>query len=73
MTIELSLKDFNIAALSSDYTTHIDSAVLNNAQDMAWNKGIDVDDAEWEILKNTATAILVENSEQSQQGAGGLV
>jgi len=73
MTIELSLKDFNVNALSSDYETHIDSSDLNNAQDMAWNKGIDVDDAEWAILKNTATAILVENSEQSQQGAGGLV
>lgn len=72
MIIELSTRDFNVAKLSSDYTTHIDASSLNNAQDMAWDKGISVDDTEWEILKQTATAILVENSEQSQQGAGGV-
>ena len=70
MTIELSVNDFDIANLSSGYSKHIDAKNLSGVQDTAWNKGVFVEDHEWELLKNTATAILVENSEQSIRGAG---
>ena len=73
MTIELSVRDFNVMALSEGYSIHIDSAELSSTQENAWRHGIDVDDVDWENLKKTATAILVENSEQSLKGAGELV
>jgi len=70
MTIELSINDFDITSLSSEYSLHIDSQKLSGIQDTAWNKGVFVEDEEWNLLKSTATAILVENSEQSLKGAG---
>ncbi|KAB2825287.1 DUF3726 domain-containing protein [Aliivibrio finisterrensis] len=70
MTIELSVRDFDVMALSEGYSIHIDSAELSSTQENAWRNGIDVDDVDWESLKKTATAILVENSEQSLKGAG---
>ncbi|MDN3397877.1 hypothetical protein QL919_03955 [Psychrobacter sp. APC 3426] len=38
----------------------------------SWKEGIHVDDEQWAILKKTAAAILVENSEASSKGAGGV-
>ncbi|GLR75559.1 DUF3726 domain-containing protein [Aliivibrio sifiae] len=73
MTIELSVRDFDVMALSEGYGIHIDSTELSSTQENAWRNGIDVDDVDWESLKKTATAILVENSEQSLKGAGELV
>ncbi len=73
MTIELSVYDFDIASLSQDYPVHIASEALSQSQEKAWQQGIEVEDAEWMALKQTATAILVENSEQSKMGAGELV
>ncbi len=73
MTIELSVRDFDVMALSEGYSIHIHSAELSSTQENAWRYGIDVDDVDWENLKKTATAILVENSEQSLKGAGELV
>lgn len=73
MTIELSIKDFDVVALSEGYSIHIDSTELHATQENAWRNGIAVDDVDWESLKKTATAILVENSEQSLKGAGELV
>lgn len=72
MTIELSIKNFDIVSYSEGYKKHINSAALNSAQRDTWYDGILVDDAEWAMLKKTATAILVENSEQSVKGAGEL-
>lgn len=73
MTIELSIRDFDVVALSEGYSIHIDSTELHATQENAWRNGIAVDDVDWESLKKTATAILVENSEQSLKGAGELV
>ena len=73
MTIQLSVKSFDIAGYSAGYTRHIKSSELNRALHDTWNDGILVDDVEWETLKKTATALLVENSEQSLKGAGELV
>ncbi|SBS31634.1 hypothetical protein VTO7225_01437 [Vibrio toranzoniae] len=72
MTIELSVQDFDIERLSDGYQTHIESEALFKTQEKAWNDGIEVDDGEWATLKETATAILVQSSERSTQGAGEL-
>lgn len=73
MTIELSINDFDVKRLAEGYDTHIQSQDLAATQENAWNHGIEVDDAEWGSLKETATAILVENSQRSLQGAGELM
>lgn len=72
MTIELSIRDFNIDSLSQGYETHIASDSLTEKLESAWRDGIEVEDSEWQMLKETATAILVENSQRSIQGAGEL-
>ncbi|WP_394246969.1 DUF3726 domain-containing protein [Vibrio profundi] len=72
MTIELSVHDFDLEVLSQGYKRHITSSSLAKTQERAWRDGIEVDDAEWASLKETATAILVENSQRSIQGAGEL-
>ncbi|MGR5078602.1 DUF3726 domain-containing protein [Photobacterium swingsii] len=72
MTIKLSIQDFDIEGVSEGYCTHVEAQSFLGAQESAWHDGIYVDDAEWDTLKTTATAILVENSEQSARGAGGL-
>lgn len=69
MKIVLSVTDFNIEALSEGYDRHISSKELKVVQDKAWTDGIYVDDIQWEKLKKTASAILVENSQRSIQGA----
>lgn len=72
MTIELSVRDFDVARLSEGYSRHVDPNTFAQAQNSAWKNGIFIEDGEWSTLKQTATAILVENSEQSLKGAGGL-
>jgi len=72
MTIELSVNDFDLKRLSQGYKRHITSSSLAETQEKAWRDGIEVDDMEWSSLKETATAILVENSQRSIQGAGEL-
>ena len=73
MTIELAVKDFNVEEYSKGYSIHIDSTELSMTQQDSWRNGIDVDDIDWEVLKQTAMAMLVENSELSLNGAGELV
>ncbi len=72
MTIQLSIKDFDVQGISAGYCTHVEATSFSIAQQNAWHDGIYVEDAEWDALKRSATAILVENSEQSAKGAGGL-
>ena len=38
----------------------------------AWKEGIYVDDEQWATLKKSAAAILVEDNETSNKGAGGV-
>lgn len=73
MTIELSVNDFDLACLSEGYETHIESQCLAETQEKSWHQGIEVNDTEWNSLKKNATAILVESSDKSVQGAGELV
>ncbi|MBD1557748.1 DUF3726 domain-containing protein [Vibrio sp. S9_S30] len=70
MTIVLSIDDFDFSAISDGYTIHIPAKQLSDAQKAAWKQGIEVDEQEWQMLKNTATEMLVESSEQSKLGAG---
>ena len=70
MIIEISTNDFNLNESAKGYAIHIESEELSRAQKVSWEEGIFVEDAEWEILKQTATVFLVENSERSIQGAG---
>ncbi|MCW8334714.1 DUF3726 domain-containing protein [Vibrio paucivorans] len=72
MEIELSTEDFDIESSSQEYGIHIDSAELSRAQAVSWQEGIFVEDNEWDKLKQSAAAILVENSDRSMQGAGEL-
>lgn len=73
MSIELSLSDFYLNESSKDYSIHTLSKDLLGAQRRAWREGIEVDDLQWQILKKAAEIFLVENSEKSMQGAGGVV
>jgi len=66
------VNDFDLKRLSQGYKRHITSSSLAETQEKAWRDGIEVDDMEWSSLKETATAILVENSQRSIQGAGEL-
>ncbi|MFA0078326.1 DUF3726 domain-containing protein [Vibrio artabrorum] len=72
MTIEFSVQNFDVECLSDGYPIHITSESLFKTQENAWCDGIVVDDAEWATLKEAASAILVENSQRSIQGAGEL-
>lgn len=72
MMIELSIQDFDVNKSSDGYSIHIDSAELSRAQKVSWEEGIFVEDGEWEMLKQTATVFLVENSARSIHGAGEL-
>ena len=73
MIIELSVDDFDVNESAQGYSIHINSDELNQALDASWRDGIVVEDAEWEMLKQTATVFLVENSVRSVQGAGEAV
>ncbi|PFG57976.1 uncharacterized protein DUF3726 [Vibrio sp. ES.051] len=73
MIIELSINDFDLEKSSQDYAIHIEGDELLRAQQTSWKNGIFVEDQEWETLKQSATAFLVESSERSIQGAGGVI
>ena len=73
MVIEISINDFDLVTISQGYAIHVEAEALSRTQKMSWEKGIFVEDAEWETLKQTATASLVENSDRSIKGAGELV
>lgn len=73
LVIELSLLNFDLPTYHrDDYNHRISSEQIIELHQQAWKSGIYVDDGEWQTLKQTATNILVENSEQSRQGAGGV-
>lgn len=55
---------------SAPETTHLSSAILQQAKQHAWQEGITVNSTDWKKIKQAAGAILVENSERSELGAG---
>lgn len=70
ITISLSINDFDKAHVSKNYKTHIDAKELIQAHQKASENGIFVEDSEWLALKKVGTAMLVENSDKSEKGAG---
>lgn len=72
MIIELATTNFNIEQESRNFNHKISTDELFETHRRAWKEGIYVDDEQWALLKKTATAILVENSEASSKGAGGV-
>lgn len=72
MIIELATTNFDIENDIQHFDHKISTDELYATHQRAWKEGIYVDDAQWAILKQTATAILVENSEASSKGAGGI-
>lgn len=72
MVIELATANFDIEQDIQHFNHKISTDELYETHQRAWKQGIYVDDEQWEILKKTAAAILVENSEASSKGAGGV-
>ncbi|WP_367103951.1 DUF3726 domain-containing protein [uncultured Psychrobacter sp.] len=72
MVIELSTSNFDIEEKIQHFNHKISTDELYETHQRAWKQGIYVDDEQWEMLKKTAAAILVENSEASSKGAGGV-
>ena len=72
IVIELSTSNFDIEEDIKHFDRKISTDELFETHNRAWKEGIYVDDEQWAILKKTATAILVENSEASSKGAGGV-
>ncbi|MGM8870786.1 DUF3726 domain-containing protein [Psychrobacter sp. 2Y5] len=72
MVIELATANFDIDNESRDFDHKISTDELYETHKRAWKEGIYVDDEQWNTLKKTAAAILVENSEASSKGAGGV-
>lgn len=72
MVIELATANFDIEQDIQHFNHKISTDELFATHQRAWKQGIYVDDEQWEILKKTAAAILVENSEASSKGAGGV-
>ena len=72
MIIELSTANFNIENDIQHFDQKFSTDELYATHQRAWKEGIYVDDEQWAILKKSAAAILVENSEASSKGAGGL-
>ncbi|MGR3898321.1 DUF3726 domain-containing protein [Psychrobacter sp. 1176_08] len=72
MVIELSTDNFNIEQDIHGFDHKISTDALYATHQRAWKEGIHVDDQQWSILKKRAAAILVENSEASSKGAGGV-
>ncbi len=72
IVIELSTSNFDIENEIQHFNHKISTDELFATHNRAWKEGIYVDDEQWSILKKTATAILVENSEISSKGAGGV-
>lgn len=72
MLIELSRTNFDIEHEIDNFDHKVSTDELFATHNRAWKQGIYVDDEQWRILKKSAAAILVENSETSSKGAGGL-
>lgn len=72
MVIELATANFDIEQDIQHFNQKISTDELFATHQRAWKEGIYVDDEQWEMLKKTAAAILVENSEASSKGAGGV-
>lgn len=72
IVIELSISNFNSERDIQNFDRKVTTDELFETHQRAWKKGIYVDDEQWAQLKKTATAILVENSEASSKGAGGV-
>lgn len=72
MVIELSTDNFNVEQDIQYFDRKISTDELFETHQCAWKQGIYVDDEQWAILKKRAAAILVENSEASSKGAGGV-
>ncbi len=72
IVIELATSNFDIENDIQHFNHKISTDELFETHNRAWKEGIYVDDEQWAILKKTATAILVENSEASSKGAGGV-
>ncbi len=72
MIIELATSNFDIDNKSRDFDHKISTDELYETHNRAWKEGIYVDDEQWQTLKKTAAAILVENSDTSSKGAGGV-
>ncbi|MGF1736380.1 DUF3726 domain-containing protein [Photobacterium satsumensis] len=73
MVIELSVSDFAVPSSGATGFALLDSSSLRETYRHAWQEGIEVDDVEWQRLKQAARVFLVENSETSAKGAGELV
>ena len=71
MIIEIATQNFDIEQDIQHFNYKISTDELFETHQRAWKEGIYVDDAQWTILKKTAAAMLVENSETSSKGAGG--
>ncbi|MCS4533239.1 DUF3726 domain-containing protein [Neisseria montereyensis] len=72
MTIELSTDNFILQEHNQGYVKHIGADNIIDLHQKSWQYGIEVDEKEWEKLKQTAARILVEESENSMRGAGGI-
>ncbi len=71
MVIEIATQNFDIESDTQNFDRKISTDELFETHQRAWKEGIYVDDEQWAILKKTAAAMLVENSETSSKGAGG--
>ncbi len=72
MVIELSTSNFDVEQDIQHFDQKVSTDELFETHKHAWKEGIYVDDEQWLILKKSAAAILVENSEASSKGAGGI-
>lgn len=72
MVIELSTSNFDIEKDIQHFNYKLSTDELFENHQRAWTEGVYVCDDQWAILKKNAAAILVENSDLSQQGAGGI-
>ncbi|MGP5174969.1 DUF3726 domain-containing protein [Psychrobacter immobilis] len=72
MIIEIATQNFDIEQDIQHFNHKISTDELFEIHQRAWKEGIYVDDEQWAILKKTAAAMLVENSETSGKGAGGV-
>ena len=72
MVIEIATQNFDIEHDIQHFDRKISTDALFETHQRAWKEGIYVDDEQWAILKKTAAVILVENSEASSKGAGGV-
>ena len=72
MVIELATSNFDIEQDIEHFNHKISTDELFATHQRAWKEGIYVDNEQWLILKKMAAAILVENSEESSKGAGGV-